>query len=84
MLTFKKNTVYMQFTGILEKANKEPIGIIEDTEISNVIISYEVYQKLSYNYVKVLQMLSLTDEDLEKYLKSEEQDEILSRQDMIG
>jgi heme oxygenase len=84
MLTFKKNIAHQQFTAILDKANKEPIGIIEHTEISNVIISYEVYQKLSYNYAKVLQMLSLTDEDLEKYLKSEEQDEILSRQDMIG
>lgn len=83
MLTFKKNTVYMQFTGILEKANKEPIGIIEHTEISNVIISYEVYQKLSKNYINILKMLSITDKDLEKYLKSDEQDEILARQDMI-
>lgn len=84
MLTFKKNTAHQQFTGILQKANKEPIGIVEHTEISNVIISYEVYQKLSKNYINVLKMLSITDKDLEEYLKSDEQDEILSKQDMIG
>ena len=84
MLTFKKNTAHKQFPGILQKANKEPIGIIEHTEISNVIISYEVYQKLSKNYINILKRLSITDKDLEKYFKSDEQDEILARQDMIG
>jgi hypothetical protein len=84
MLTFKKDTVRQYFTAILNKTNKEPIGIIKRNKITNVIISYEVYQKLLDTYMQLLNMQALTDKDLEEYLKSDEHEKILARQDMIG
>jgi PHD/YefM family antitoxin component YafN of YafNO toxin-antitoxin module len=66
MLTFKKDTVRQYFTDILNKTNKEPIGIINRNKITNVIISYEVYQKLLDTYMQLLDMQALT----EKILKS--------------
>ncbi len=83
MLTFKKDTVRQYFTDILNKTNKEPIGIINRKKITNVIISYEVYQKLLDTYMQLLDMHALPDKDLKEYLKSDEHEENCSKQDMI-
>jgi hypothetical protein len=84
MLTFKKDTVRQYFTDILNKTNKEPIGIINRNKITNVIISYEVYQKLLDTYMQLVNMQGLTEKNIEEYLKSDEHEEIFSKQDMIG
>jgi hypothetical protein len=81
MLTFKKDTVRQYFTAILNKTNKEPIGIIKRNKITNVIISYEVYQKLLDTYMQLLNMQALTEKNIEEYLKSDEHEEIFSKQE---
>jgi PHD/YefM family antitoxin component YafN of YafNO toxin-antitoxin module len=76
MLTFKKNTVRRYFTDILNKTNKEPIGVTNRNKITNVIISYEVYQKLLDTYMQLLNIQVPTEKNIEEYLKSKKQDEI--------
>lgn len=84
MLTFKNNTAHRYFIDILHKSNKEPIGLMNQNEITNVVVSYDIYKKLSHNYRKALRMLCLTDKDLEEYFKFEIEDEALDQQDIIG
>jgi hypothetical protein len=78
MLTFKKNIVRQYFSKILYKASKEPIGIIKRKEITNVIISYEVYQKLLDAY-----MQPGLEKNIEEYFKLEKNDEALYKADII-
>lgn len=78
MLGFKKDTVLRYFTNILHKAKKEPINITGRDRINNVIISYEMYQKLLDNYKQ-----TVAEEDIEEYFKIGKDDEVLSKNEII-